>query len=171
MKAGRTILLLVLALAPASGLADPVFFLVRHAEKLLDAGADPSLSAAGTTRAEALADVLGDAGISRIFSSDYRRTRATAKPLAERLALEIEPYDPRQLRTFADRLLGMNGRVLIVGHSNTTPLLAELLGGEGGPPIEEKSEYDRLYIIVVDATTTTTMLRYGHTTHNLETAR
>ena len=31
--------------------------------------------------------------------------------------------------------------------SNTTPPLVELLGGDGGSPIVEASEYDRLYIV------------------------
>ena len=36
-------------------------------------------------------------------------------------------------------------RHLVVGHSNTTPPLVELFGGDAGPPIDEASEYDRLY--------------------------
>ena len=35
----------------------------------------------------------------------------------------------------------------MVGHSNTTPQLAELLGADPGEPIVEANEYDRLYVI------------------------
>ena len=36
---------------------------------------------------------------------------------------------------------------MVVGHSNTTPELVELMGGEGGEPIVESWEYDRLYLV------------------------
>ena len=50
--------------------------------------------------------------------------------------------------------------VLVVGHSNTTPQLAELLGAEPGDPIVEKTEYDRLYVINLD-TGEGTIQRFG----------
>ena len=59
---------------------DRTIYLVRHAEKL--AGDDPSLTPEGAARAELLAETLGDAGIVRIYSTDYARTRGTAAPLA-----------------------------------------------------------------------------------------
>ena len=59
---------------------DPLpVFLVRHAEKV-DQSMDPDLSMEGYRRAGELARVLADAGIERIFSSDYVRTRETAGP-------------------------------------------------------------------------------------------
>ena len=49
------------------------------------------------------------------------------------------------------------------GHSNTTPSLAGLLGGEPGSKIDEAGEYDRLYVITVDkdGTAQSLLLRYG----------
>ena len=35
----------------------------------------------------------------------------------------------------------------MIGHSNTTPALVQLFGGDPGTPIVEKDEYDRLYIL------------------------
>ena len=51
----------------------------------------------------------------------------------------------------------------VVGHSNTTPALTELLGGDPGGPIEEKNEYDRLYIVSMSAEgrVSSTLLRFG----------
>ncbi len=136
-----------------------VIFLVRHAEKL-DESADPPLDEAGRARAEALAALLADAGIAHILSSDYLRTLDTAAPLAERLGLETALYDPRDLPGLAARILEKPGRYLVVGHSNTTPKLAELLGGDSKGPITDE-EYDRLYILTRrNAKTTTTLLRY-----------
>jgi hypothetical protein len=53
-------------------------------------------------------------------------------------------------------------RFLVVGHSNTTTELVTLLGGDPGTEIEESSEYDRLYILTINASGVTTLLiRYG----------
>lgn len=123
-------------------------WLVRHAEKA-DDSRDPALSADGRARARLLASLLEGEGIGRIHSTDYRRTRSTAQPLAEALGIEVESYDPTELEAFADRLHAAGGVHLVVGHSNTTPDLVEALGGEPGTPVDE-DEYDRLYRVWVD---------------------
>jgi phosphohistidine phosphatase SixA len=117
--------------------------LVRHAEAVAGVS-DPELTAAGERRAAALADLLADEGIDRVLATDTRRARATAQPIAERLGLAIEIYDPRRLGDLAEALRAGEGTVLVVGHSNTTPELVRLLGGDPGEPIGE-SEHDRLY--------------------------
>lgn len=136
-------------------------FLVRHAEKMT--GPDPVLTADGAVRADDLADLLIDANIERIHSSDYKRTRQTAAPLAERLGVDVELYDPRDLAGMAAQLKADGGRHLVVGHSNTTGELTEFLGGEGGAPIVEATEYDRLYVVTIgaDGGVTSTLLRFG----------
>jgi broad specificity phosphatase PhoE len=119
-------------------------FLVRHAEKDPAIAEDPPLTAAGHARARALADRLGGERIVRLYASDTRRARDTAAPLAERLGLRVQLYDPRRLADLAGELRWMGDNVLVVGHSNTTDELARQLGGDGGPPIAD-DEYDRLY--------------------------
>lgn len=136
-------------------------FLVRHAEKT-KAPSDPELSEAGQQRAWALAGLLRDAGISRIYSTDYARTRDTAAPLAKVLNLEVEFYQPKELERLADQLGSQSGRQLVVGHSNTTPELVSLLGGDPGTEIQESVEYDRLYLVTLQGDQVTTVLmRYG----------
>ena len=174
----RTRLLLAVALAVVSVAAVPlvpaaapdgqeatVIYLVRHAEKVMDHEEDPGnppLTEAGAARAEDLVRVLGDAGVTRIFSSEYERTLATARPLAARLDLEVEAYNPRDLEGFAAQLREMTGRIVVSGHSNTTPELVGFLGGEPGEPIVD-AEYDRLYVLTIqaDGQVTTLLLRYG----------
>ncbi len=167
----RVLVLLAMLFAPAAlmpAAADPagpdplVVFLVRHAEKA-DAGEDPDLTPAGAQRAAALAAWLRDAGIAHVHSSDFTRTRKTAAPTAAMIGVEVTLYDPRDLEALADRLRGMRGRHLVVGHSNTTPALVGLLGGDPGPPIDEKSEYDRLYVVTrgTDGSVSTVLMRYG----------
>lgn len=142
-------LVLLSACAQIAPKSDAVF-LVRHAEKTIEK-TDPGLTEAGQARAIALAERLKGEGITHIHSSDYIRTRDTAAPLAERLGLEVEIYDAGDLPGIATKLKATPGRHLVVGHSNTTPQLTELLGGDGGEPIVEATEYDRLYVIAMEA--------------------
>ena len=142
---------IVLALLLAGLLAVPVaaadIYLVRHSEKVADDSKDPELSGLGRLRAAHLATMLRGADVERILTTDFKRTRDTALPLAEESGLEIEIYDPGELQTLATRLLALDENTLVVGHSNTTSELVDLLGGDGGPPIVEAWEYDRLYLV------------------------
>jgi broad specificity phosphatase PhoE len=139
-----------------------VVFLVRHAEKL-EAEADPDLSTKGRGRAQVLASTLQSAGITHVHSSDYKRTRNTAGAVSRELGLKTKIYDPRELPSLVTQLKNMGGRHLVVGHSNTTPALARLLGGVPGSAIDEKREFDRLYVITIDQSgkASTVLLRYG----------
>lgn len=144
-----------------------VVWLVRHAERA-DAGMadqpDPELSEAGRVRARELARLLGDAGVTAVHSTPFRRTRETAAPLAQALGLEVETYDPRDqasMERFMDRIR-TPGRHVVVGHSNTTPAMVTALGGDPVSPIDE-AEYDRIYLVVLasDGSVTSTLLRFG----------
>jgi len=143
--------------------SDPtVVYLVRHAEKQT-VGEDPGLNEAGRERAAELARLLQDGGIETIFSTDFARTRETAAPLAEHLGLTIRIYDWERMGELAADMRQNGGRYLVVGHSNTTPELVGILGGDPGPPIDEATEYDRLYVVTVseDGAVTTELRRYG----------
>ncbi len=131
---------------PKETVPDAVYYLVRHAEKTAEKP-DPALTEVGEKRARDLQARLKDVSLTAVYSSDYRRTRDTAAPIARDKGLSVDLYNPGLLSEFADGLLGQTGHILVVGHSNTTPALAEALGGEGGEPIIEATEYDRLYIV------------------------
>jgi hypothetical protein len=65
-------------------------FLVRHCEKALESTNNPNLSEQGAKRAAHLAEILKNAGIEAIYSTDTKRTMQTGEPLAalpEALAL------------------------------------------------------------------------------------
>jgi probable phosphoglycerate mutase len=138
-----------------------VVFLVRHAEKV-DASENSNLSTAGIARAAALATTLHDAGIEHVHSTDFIRTKKTASPIANERGVTISLYDAGDLPAFVEQLKSKGGRHLVVGHSNTTPKLVELLGGEPGSRIQEK-EYDRLYIVTIDkdGVASTVLIRFG----------
>lgn len=146
--------------SPFSGQKAQDIYLVRHAEK--EPGRDPQLSPEGKVRASVLAARLADANLVAVYSTDTRRTRQTAGPVALQAGLPVIFYDPSKLDAFAARLRAVEGNVLVVGHSNTTPDLANALGGDGGTPIVEANEYDRLYHLRLDGETVITDLqRFG----------
>lgn len=161
-------LLALLCVAPevAAQTSGSTVWLVRHAERA-DAGMaatrDPELSEEGHARARELARLLGEAGVTSIHSTDYFRTRQTAAPLAAALGLEVQLYNPGDSASMErlEAAVHAPGRHLIVGHSNTTPATVELLGGDSMGPISEL-EYDRLYLLRLDAgTVETAVLRFG----------
>lgn len=115
-------------------------YLVRHAEK--QKGDNPGLTKAGKARALALKEKLQGESVEYIYSTNYRRTLETAGPLARHMNLIIRGYDPSDLESFARELTKNSGVYLVVGHSNTTPQLAEALGG-GEAIYMPETEYDR----------------------------
>jgi phosphohistidine phosphatase SixA len=158
---GLCLFTLLVAAPSAAAQEDVVVYLVRHAERAEDGTDDPPISQAGVERAELLAEMLKDAGITHVHSTDYKRTQQTGQPFIEASGIGVKSYDPRDLDGFAARLRATPGRHLVLGHSNTTPDLARALGGDPGNPIDE-FEYDRLYVVVIAADDVSTiLLRFG----------
>ena len=139
-----------------------VVYLVRHAERAEDGSDDPPLALAGQIRAQTLRQLLAEAGVTQVHTTDWKRTRDTARPIADELGLEPSFYDARDLQGFAQFLKVTPAHHLVVGHSNTTPMLVEALGGDPSDPIDDL-EYDRLYIVVIPPgqAPLTTILRFG----------
>ncbi len=128
----------------------PVLFtiyLVRHAEKqtLPD---DPPLTSCGEKRAVAMKEFWSDVPIDVVYSTDYKRTTGTAAPLADAKDLEIQTYAPNALEVLKEILMTKQQDAIVVGHSNTTAVLAGLLIGEEMGPFDE-SIYNRIYQVVV----------------------
>jgi phosphohistidine phosphatase SixA len=150
--------------APAA--AQPSVFIVRHAERA-DAGTagnsmmatDPELSDIGQARAARLSTMLRDAGITAIFTTQYKRTKQTAEPLARALGLTITEVNSKELASLADNIKGQTGNVLVVGHSNTVPDTIKALGIEAPPAIAE-TEFDNLFIVTRGEKPTMVRLRY-----------
>ena len=107
-------------------------YLVRHAEKDLSSGThgNPPLTSCGEERARQLSSFLIDVEIEAVYSTDYTRTMTTANPTANAKNLLIEEYDAQELEALAVLLLEREQNALVVGHSNTTGVLAGLLAGK-----------------------------------------
>lgn len=63
--------------------AQATIFITRHADRE-GTEPDPPLMAKGRCQAEALAELLADAKITHIFTTNLRRTEQTAAPTAKR---------------------------------------------------------------------------------------
>lgn len=167
------LLLIMVQPVQLAGQDAEAIFLVRHTERADDGPDanrmaldpmmrdDPPLSNAGFERAQLIAALLKDAGITHVHATDYRRTRQTGQPTADALGLPIRIYDPTDLSAVAEDILATPGRHLVVGHSNTTPDLVAALGGNPGSPIQSL-EYDRLYLVVpTEDGVRTFLMRFG----------
>jgi broad specificity phosphatase PhoE len=136
--------------------AQTTYILVRHAEKDTSAqgsqmmAANPSLSSAGTARALRLAQILESYQVTQIYSTNFTRTQQTAAPFAQKKQLNIQTYEYKNgaLNSFAQSLLTLQKEVvLIVGHSNTTPTLANLLLNEQRFNALSETEYGKIFIL------------------------
>lgn len=125
-------------------------YIVRHAEKQLS-GNDPELLLVGQVRAKKLAQILENEDIKHVFSTDYIRTRNTAKPTAEKAGVEIEIYDPKNHDALVEQLRKREGNILVVGHSNTVSQLANYFVGEGEKYADlQDVEYDFIYVVTLE---------------------
>lgn len=125
-------------------------YLVRHAEKDLTNmnHTDAPLTRCGEQRAESLSIFFRAVSLEAIYSTNYNRTKSTAEPTAITKKLEINDYDPEKLKDFSSFLLERKQDALVVGHSNTTAVLAGLLVNEELGEIDLEI-YNRVYQVVI----------------------
>jgi 2,3-bisphosphoglycerate-dependent phosphoglycerate mutase len=128
--------------------AQKAIILVRHAERL-DQTADSGLSPAGIERARTLARQLRDLGIRAIYTTELQRTVKTAEPLAELLKIKSTVVPAANVDDLVQRIKRDHAGdvVLIVGHSNTVPLLIKAFGAVESITIPD-SDYDNLFIVL-----------------------
>jgi len=140
--------------------------LVRHAEKKIvePENKDPDLSSAGLARAQELVRMFGNAGITAIYATQYKRTQHTVKPLADKLGLPITQVEAKKTSELVKQIRSRNaGQVIfIAGHNNTVPEIIAALGGPQLPIIPEE-EFDNLYILTVqsDGSAKLLKMKYG----------
>jgi len=127
------------------------YYLIRHAEKLRIDKTDknPNLNFNGYKRAEAWKDVFSDVPFDAIYSTDYNRTKLTAKPTATSKNLPILLYNPNTMYSEAFQNNTKGKTVLVVGHSNTTNVFAnKILGIEKYKEIKDNNN-SNLYIVTI----------------------
>lgn len=129
-----------------------VFYLIRHAEKdSTSQASDPPLSRQGEKRSVALYDMFRGTDLDLIYSTMYMRTIATVQVIADQKGMSIKAYNPQELRKLHSSIVDSTDakRVLIVGHSNTTPVLANFLSDTKYYTSSfAENEYDNLIIVL-----------------------
>jgi broad specificity phosphatase PhoE len=166
----------------------PVLVLVRHADKAAQPADDPPLTAAGAKRAQDLAAALRNAGVTAIITTQLRRTRETAQPLATALGLvpevvtvgeralvsnpaadarlppEVVRERAEYIKVLEPAVRRLSGVVLVVGHDWSVPGLIASLGGPQLPNICV-SVYDNLFVLTsAKGKTNLIQARYGEPT-------
>lgn len=143
---------------------------VRHAEKDT-AQIDPELSAQGYERVKELTGMLASAKIAAIYSTQYKRTMNTVKPLSEKLGVPITVVPHDRSRTVIEnseilvkRILREHAgkTVLVSSHSNVAPEIIRALGIPDPPTIDD-SMYDDLFVVSKQSNGPASLLRlkYG----------
>jgi broad specificity phosphatase PhoE len=120
--------------------------LVRHAEQLSE-DKDPGLSEAGRARAGRLAGMLEAAGLDAIYVSQAKRTQETAAPVAGATGIEprVVPADASSRLVRRLKWRHRSEVVLVIGHGNTLPAIAEGLGASIG--LVDEQDYGGLWVV------------------------
>lgn len=126
-------------------------WIVRHAEKdtAFVNRQDPDLTATGQQRAKDLAAFLQNETIIKVYSSNTKRTKQTAK----HIKAPLEMYNPNNLTGLLDLITkNANGKsVLIVGHSNTVLETIEAFGAKRPVTLLSDDDYDYIFKIELEA--------------------
>jgi broad specificity phosphatase PhoE len=129
---------------------ETLVFVVRHAEKVItEETDDPALTEKGQLRAEKLFSSLQLDTVHALYSTDFKRTKATLQPLAEQFGLKVGLYEAHAYEGLAEKIRAENSgqNVVVSGHSNTVLPIIEALGAT--PPLDSIGENDYGYIFRV----------------------
>ena len=125
------------------------FYLIRHAEKVRinKTDRDPALNEKGIIRAFNWRDFFIDKDISKIYSTNYKRTLETVKPIEVATGLTAILYSPSSI-DYENFISSNKGEiVLVVGHSNTIPdFVNELINDQVYAQIDDLNN-SNLYIV------------------------
>ena len=108
---------------------------------------DPDLNSKGVVRAENWKNYFISKNISRIYSTNYKRTIKTAIPLAENNNLEILIYSSDDIEYENFLKLNEGENTVVIGHSNTIPeFVNNLINEDYYEQIDDLNNSD-LYIV------------------------
>jgi broad specificity phosphatase PhoE len=119
-------------------------YVIRHLQKAT--GDDPPLTGDGAAGAQKLSDLLANKKVTAIYATQTKHAMQTAEPLAQRLHLSIQAYDPKDPAALAGKVAKQKGAALIVGHSNTVPELVAKFGGKQPAPLAD-TDYGTVFVV------------------------
>ena len=127
------------------------YYLIRHAEKdrTNKANRDPNLNKKGQERVKIWTNYFENIDLDAVYSTEYKRTMQTAKTIAGNKGLEIQNYDPLKMYDAVFQKETKEKKVLIVGHSNTTPSFVNKILGEKKYKNMNDRDNSTLYIVTI----------------------
>jgi 2,3-bisphosphoglycerate-dependent phosphoglycerate mutase len=136
---------------------------IRHAEKASESDKDPELSLQGEDRAISLTRFLRHNKVDAIFTSELKRTKATASVLARqrRITPVVVNADDTKALVAAIKALPEDAVVLVVGHSNTVPAILAELGVPDKVTIRD-DEYGRVFVVTPTKSGRSGLLEFGY---------
>jgi len=155
----KYLFLIVFAIGIFAGVAQEkdevvtTYYLIRH----------PFLTIKGAKRADHWAEVLSNANINMVYTTNYNRTKETAQPTATKNGLRLYVYDPRKMYDEGFKYNTRGKNVLIVGHSNTTNVFAnKILGKDKYKEIEDDNNSNLYIVTVTKSGATSVLLKIDH---------
>ena len=148
----KFLLLIVFSLLNACNSEEmTTYYLIRHAEKdrTNKANRDPNLNKKGQERVKIWTNYFENIDLDAVYSTEYKRTMQTAKTIAENKSLEIQNYDPLKMYDAFFQKETKEKKVLIVGHSNTTPSFVNKILGEKKYKNMTDRDNSTLYIVTI----------------------
>ncbi|MCG2461129.1 histidine phosphatase family protein [Flavobacteriaceae bacterium F89] len=146
---------------PQSNLNDIVstFYFIRHAEKdrTDPDNVDPELNQEGLGRAMGWAEVLDPVPLDAIYSTDFERTSMTAAPTSVKKDINIQYYDMANLKIDQFKADNLGKKVLIVGHSDTTPDFVNKMIGDNKYSSMDDADNSSLFIVEIVGDKATSM--------------
>lgn len=129
------------------------YYFIRHAEKDRSdkTNKNPHLTEIGKKRAERWSKIFSNIKFDAVYSTDYNRTKQTAQPTAAKNGLELMLYHPYKLdkKSFLNNTKGKT--VLVVGHSNTTPMFVNaILGFKKYKDIDDSNNGNLYLVTIID---------------------
>ena len=127
------------------------YYLIRHAEKdrTNTTNKNPNLNSDGVIRAEKWAKNFENIKLDGVYSTDYSRTQQTAAPTAKSKGLIVQSYNPSKMYDSIFKKNTKGKTVLVVGHSNTTPVFANTILGQKKYKNMSDNDNASLYIVTV----------------------
>lgn len=138
------------------------YYFIRHAEKQRQNPDDknPSLTFNGYKRADNWKTVLSNVKFQAVYSTNYNRTKETAKPTADANGLPILVYDPAKMYSESFQFNTKGKNVLVVGHSNTTPAFVnKILGKNVYPQIDDKNNANLYIVTIIDGKASASLIK------------
>ena len=129
--------------------SESVYYFIRHAEKDRSnaENKNPELNQQGKIRALNWLYFFREIPLDKIYSTNYKRTIQTVEQIAEEKNIAISYYSPENIDAEIFKNQNKNMSILVVGHSNTTPALVNLIIGQN--KFEKMDDNDNSSMFVV----------------------